>query len=209
MINRYPEVKVPETINQDNHSMNKRDVQDYFDWFMTIKDERLKLFCQQVFTSKKVELSTEKLQTIYRFFRDSLNVRKRTPEEIEQERSKLPKSLQKIHQVPDYEFIEPTHSIIFDASIYFGELLRKQVPEIEWSIEKDRKMANYGKPVLVKKGMNIDLNPTGGFYVMALRIQKGTIKENMLIDTYQKTKDKFKGKQKNYLAMVNSWTKKK
>lgn len=209
MMNPYPEIKVPATINHDHLSMSKKDVQDYFDWFMSIKDERLKLFYQEVFVTKEVELSVEKLQAIYYIFKDRLNVRKRTPGEIEQERTKLPKELQKIHQVPDYEIIEPTNSIIFDAGIYFGELLRKEVSGLEWGIETDKKMANYGKSILVKEGVNIDLNPAGVFYVMVLRIQKGSIQEDILLDTYQKSKNKFTGKQKDFLAMVNSWGKKK
>lgn len=187
--------------------MSLEDVQNYFDWFMAIKDDRLKLFSQQVFESGHVELSADKLQAIQYFFKDHLAVRKRTPEEVERERSKLPKDLQKIHQVPDYEIIEPTYSIMFDAGIYYGELLRKEVPGVDWAIEKDKKMVHYGKPVLVKKGVNIDGNPAAVFYLMLLRRQEGTLKEDFLIDAYKKSKDKWEGKQKDYMAMVERWSK--
>jgi hypothetical protein len=209
MQDTYPEVKVPARINQDNFSMSKKDVQGYFEWFMTVRSERLRLFCQQVFVSSGIEFSPEKLQAIYYFFKDRIKVRKRTQEDIELERAKLPNALQKIHQVPDYDFIEPTQSIIFDASIYFGELLRKEVSGVEWSIEKDKKMVNFGKPILIKNGMNIDVNPAGVFYLMTIKIQQGFVQEDILLDAYQKAKDKFEGKQKDFLAMVNSWGKKK
>lgn len=206
-MNSYPEIKVPGHIVQDNSKMSLEDVQHYFDWFMAIKDERLKLFCQHVFESGQVELSASKLQAIQYFFEDHLAVRLRTPEEIEQERAKLPKDLQKIHKVPDYEIIEPSYSIMFDAGIYYGELLRKEVSGVEWTMEKERRMVHYGKPVLVKKGVKTDANPAAVFYVMTLKIQDGNIKEDFLPEAFELSKNKFEGKQKDYLAMVERWSK--
>ena len=206
-MNSYPSISLPDNIVQESTNMSLEDVKTYFNWFMSVKNERLKLFNNQVFNSSEVELSANRLQGIYYFFKDHLTVKERTSEEIEQERMKLPEELRKIHQIPDYEIVEPTHSIMFDAGIYFGELLRKEVPNTEWSIETDRKMANYGKPVLVKKGMNTDVNPFGVFYVIVLKIQKATIEEDFLFNTYQKSKSKLGGKQKDFLAMVNQWSK--
>lgn len=206
-MNNYPEIKAPKHIEQDNSKMSLEDVQNYFDWFISIKDKRLSIFCKQVFESEQVELSPEKLQAIYYFFKENLTIKKRTPEEIEQERLKLPRDLQKIHKVPDYELIEPTNSIMFDAGIYYGELMRKRITGLNWAIEKDKKMAHYGKPVLIKKGMDIDSNPAAVFYVMALRIQDGTINEDFLIKAYEQSKNKFMGKHKDYAAMVERWSK--
>lgn len=206
-MNSYPEIKVPKHIEQDNLQMSLEDVQNYFDWFMSVKDQRLNIFYQQVFKSDQAELSPDKLQAIYYFFKENLAIKERTPEEIEQEKLKLPKELQNIHKVTDYELIEPTHSIMFDAGIYYGELLRNDIEELNWSIEKDEKMIHYGKPILIKKGMNVDSNPAAVFYVMALRIQEGTINEDFLLKAYEHSKSKFKGKHKDYAAMVERWSK--
>lgn len=203
----YPEIKVPDHIVQDTIRMGLADVQNYFNWFMSIKDERLKLFYQQVFGSQKVELSLNKLQAIYYYFRNNVVVKSRSLEEIEEERVKLPKQLRRVHKVPDYEIIEPTFSMIVDAGIYFGELLRNEVPGVYWTTEKNKRMAHYGKPILVKKDVRTDADPASVFYTMVLKIQKGTINEDMLTNAYGTIRDSFQGKSKDYLELVERWSK--
>jgi len=194
-------------IVQDSSEMSLEDVQNYFNWFMAIKDERLSIFYQHVFNSAQVELSKNKLQAVYYFFKDNLAVKKRTSEEIELERSKLPEHLRKMHKVPDYAFIEPTYSIIFDAGIYFGEILRKEIPPLKWDIEKDQTMVNYGKPVLIKEGINSDLHPSGLFHILAIQIQNNTDKEDRLLNLFTTWKDSFLGKEKDYSALMEKLSK--
>lgn len=55
--------------------------------------------------------------------------------------------------------------------------------------------------------MNVDSNPAAVFYVMALKIQEGTINEDFLLKAYEQSKSKFKGKRKDYVAMVERWSK--
>ncbi|MFN3195925.1 MAG: hypothetical protein ACE364_08255 [Chlorobiota bacterium] len=205
----YPEIKVPKHIVQDNSKMSLEDVRNYFDWFIAIKEERLRIFYEQVFKSDQVELSVDKLQTIYYFFKKNIATREQTPEEIEAERAKLPKHIQKIHEIPDYEFIEPTITLMIDAGIYYGELLIKEIEGLRWEIEKDPKMAHYGRPILIKEEIRKDVNPVAVFYVMALRVQKGNIKEDFLLEAHNHTKNSFLGKQKDFFAMVEKWSKKK
>jgi len=208
-MNSYPELTVPKHIEQDNSKMSLEDVQNYFEWFMAIKDKRLSIFYNQVFRSEKVEFSEDKLQAIFYFFRENLTTKQLIPEEVERKRLRLPKKLQKIHKVLDYEFIEPTYTMMFDAGIYLGELLIKTISGLNWVIEKDDEMAHFGEPILMKKGMTIDANPTAVFYVMALKIKEGDIKEDFLLEAFNTNKDKFEGKTKDYMAMINSWTKDK
>ena len=203
----YPEIEISKHIVHDISKMSLEDILNYFDWFKAIKEERLSIFYKQVFKSNLVELSVDKLQTIYYYFKENIATRERTPEEIEVERAKLPKHLQKIHEIPDYEFIEPTKTLMIDAGIYYGELLIKEIEGLRWEIEKDPKMAHYGRPILVKEGIRKDVNPVAVFYVMALRVQKGNIKEDFLLEAHNHTKNSFLGKQKDFLAMVEKWSK--
>lgn len=202
----YPEKKVPSFVIQDNSKMSLVDVSKHYVWFMNIKNKRLDIFCKEVFSTHKAELTENNLQAIYSYIQDNLVVRKRTDEEIEIERRNLPLYLQKVHKVPDYDIIEPTFSIIFDAGIYFGELLMKDTNETSWEIERDINMIDYGKPLIIKKDLGIRINPFAIFYLMILRIQDGTVKKNILLEGYNMTKNKFNGKEINYLSMVEQWS---
>jgi len=64
MVN-YPQIKALINIGQDSSEMSLEDVQNYFNWFMAIKDECLSIFYQYVFNSTQVELSKNKLQAVY------------------------------------------------------------------------------------------------------------------------------------------------
>ncbi|MEL6850490.1 MAG: hypothetical protein AAFP92_18360 [Bacteroidota bacterium] len=209
-MSNYPLVKIPTHIKQEPSTMILQDVDDYFEWFMSIKTQRLEKFCAKLFDSNHVKVQRSSLQAIQYFFCENLTTRRRTKEEIELEKAKLPEALKVIHQIPEYEIIEPSFSIMFDAGIYYGELLCEEIDGVNWSIERDKKMASFGKPILIKKGIEQVVNPLGVFYVMALRIQKETLEEDMLINTYQKSKGSLEGKKrKDYLSMVEQWSKKK
>jgi hypothetical protein len=206
-MNIFPEKKAPCFVIQDNSSLSLIDVSKHHDWFMNIKNKRLDIFCKEVFSTHKAELTENNLQVIYSYIQDNLVVRKRTDEEIEKERRNLPLYLQKVHKVPDYDIIEPTFSIIFDAGIYFGELLMKDTNETSWEMERDINMIDYGKPIIINKDLGIRINPFAIFYLMILRIQDGKENKNILLDGYNKTINKFNGKKIDYLKMVEQWSK--
>jgi hypothetical protein len=209
MIVKYPEIKVPAHINQINNNMSIEDTYNYFEWFINIKENRLYILYEQVFMKNNIEFSLYKLQALYYFFKNNIIARKRSIDEIEKERLKLPEAIRTIHKIPEYEFIEPTVSLIFDISIYFGELLRSEVSEIEWTIVDDKSMYSYGYPVLVKKNINSCLSPRWLIETCAIQIYENRFEEDGFTDMYNNWKNIFIGKPKDYLGLVESLSKKK
>jgi hypothetical protein len=205
----YPHVEFPNHIIREARKRNIKNVEDYFVWFNSIKDNRIVIINQAVFGQNKDEVNADSLQAIFYFLRANLHVRQRTMDEIQQEINRLPAHLQKIHKIPDYQLTEPSLSIIFDVAIYLGELLRQDVPNLEWVMEKDKKMVFYGQPVLVREGSAIDLCPQWLIEIMVIQLIKNNTQEDRLVELYEKWKGNFSGTQKDYLSLVKSWNKKR
>ncbi|HBG69913.1 MAG: hypothetical protein A2W93_14975 [Bacteroidetes bacterium GWF2_43_63] len=190
----YQLLIVPKQINQDPASMTKKDVKIYYDWFISIKDERLRMFNKAVFDTEEVELLVDNLEKVSEFFSGNIAARKLSEEEISLEREKLPNQLKTIHKVPDYELIEPTYSIMFDVGIYFSELLRKEIPGLEWGkSDKLKSDVSYGKPVLKKDGVFVTFFPQNIMHIAAMQMYKKTFKEGRMLELYQTWKDNFLG----------------
>jgi hypothetical protein len=193
MIENYLEVKVPIDMNQDRSLITNKTVKVYFDWFLNIKEDRIKIFYNEIFKTKDVKLSINNLTQIYIFLKENIKVRTLNQEKIDKEQEKLPQQIRDIHKIDNYEFIEPTYSIIFDSGIYFGELLRKEILGLEWKPEMNRRMVYFGKPVLEKEGIKGSLEPIAIMYILANQMYKGTINSNRLIDLYVTWENIFNG----------------
>lgn len=188
----YPLIIVPKQIKQDPSVMNKKDVKEYFEWFIKIKDERLKLFKKEVFGTEDIELTVDNLEIASLFFRDNIAFRKLSEEEIKMGQDKLPEQLKAIHKMPEFELIEPTYSIMFDIGIYFSELLRKEIPGLEWDKSDKRKNdIDYGKPILRKDGVFITFFPQNIMHIAAIQMYKKTFSEGRMSKLYQTWKDNF------------------
>ena len=185
----YPLVKIPAEHKEDFFQMNKKEAQAYFDWFMSIKDDRLNILSNHVKTDHKewqADFTRSSLTPLFEWFSRSISQRPMTSAEISHEEGKI-KGLLKGHiDVGDKTFTDESVSVCFDAGIYFAETLRKNIPGMEWTfVMKPKRYVYYAQPIIEKPGMRgSDFNGMATLEVVARKVFDNRAREDELIQLY-------------------------
>ncbi|KAB2916122.1 MAG: hypothetical protein F9K23_08410 [Bacteroidetes bacterium] len=209
-MNNYSEIKIPSYLVEGNVEMSL-DLDEYLNWFLSIKHGRLQLFYGLVFNTEKIDFSIDKLKAIYYFLKDNISTKPLSEVEIKQKKENLPLHVRNLNTNVDkeFKFVEPTFSLVFDLSIYIGELLLSEVPNLSWDIERDFDLVNYGVPKIIKNTQtkNEGFSPYWNLMTLTGQIYRNEADEDILIKYYNKWKDNLLGKKIDYLAMVDKWSK--
>jgi len=168
----------------DHSQFSGQDIQAYFNWFKEIKDERFAYFMEYVYGKSFSGISDINLLGLQYLLRDSLRVRRKTALEINDERSKLPDHLKRIHKIKEYVFVEPSYSMIFDVGLFWGELLRSKFSSLEWEIESRPEMAQYGELCLNRKGQKT-FCPVWIVYTLSIQVYEKRASEDRLKNLHE------------------------
>ena len=140
--------------------MPKNELEAYRDWFHAITPERIAELTKVVnatpgFQTWRPDGAPGSLEPLGVWFEGQAEVRKRTPEEIQDTASRLIIPI----DVPGEELTDRTFSLAMDIGMYFSQVILKNVPGTRWDqILKNKKDADYGQPVLTGFGV-ATLNP--------------------------------------------------
>lgn len=133
--------------------MKKKEVEQYFNWFMETMDERIRYLEEYIHVEDNtvmLDKSPESLITLWGWFQEKIEWIERTPEEIEEE----------IKQRPDWmrpHILEHTKKlsiqnlmIAWDIATYFGETMIYNNPTIHWGyLMKPKKLYGVNRPRLM------------------------------------------------------------
>lgn len=190
----YSLIKVPELLDKSFFEMNKKEAQAYLDLFLSIKEERLELLDKAVSTNSKewiFDYKPKSLTPLFTWFKSVVATRSKTETEKEKEENKITGLLKGHIDVDNETFTDETVSICSDIGIYFGEVLRKE-KDLKWSfVLKPKKYVEYAQPILIKKGVQIDLNPRAVIENVARKILEDTYREDELVKLYNVWKTFF------------------
>jgi hypothetical protein len=191
----YTLIKIPKELDKSFFKMNKKEAQFYFDWFLNIKEERLKLLNRAIIESNvkewKFNFTMNSLTPLFNWFKSSITTRNKTQNEIKMEEEKITGFLKEYIDVGEKTFTDETVSICFDVSIYFGEVLKRE-KNLEWSfVLKPKRYVDFAQPILVKKGAKMRLNPRRIIENVARDILDKSFEENELIKLYNVWKGYF------------------
>jgi len=190
----YSLVKVPELLDKSFFEMNKKEAQAYLDWFLSIKEGRLELLDKIVSKSNKewvLDYKPSSLTPLYTWFKTVVTTRNKTEAEKQIEENKITGLLKGHIDVGNETFTDETVSICSDIGMYFGEVLRKE-KDLKWSfVLKPKRYAEYAQPILIKKGVQIDLNPRAIIENVARKILDDTCREDELVKLYNVWKTYF------------------
>lgn len=204
----YNLISIASGLNKPYVEYNHKEVDDYFSWFLSIKNQRLKILYDAVFGSEDMTFSSEKLQAIQYFLEDNIVTKPRPLKEIEKIRQSLPKELQNIHKIPAHVFVEPTLSIMIDVGIYLAEYMRTEIPGLEWDMERESDMVYFGRPVLMKQGLAQRFCPSWLIEVVVDKVYDKRAKEDELLELFKIWKNNLEGKKMDLSAKVAGWAKK-
>lgn len=141
--------------------LSKKELTAYYEWFQAAIPERIDQLTEAVRGTAACESWTpdftpESLLTLGAWFAGQVKVSKLTYEEKHKLRAQMVAHV----AVPQTGLTERTFSIAFDVGIYFGEVIRRNVPGAKWTQRLgSRKNVDFGQAVLVGHG-KVPLEPT-------------------------------------------------
>jgi hypothetical protein len=157
--NSYDILSIPIEYDRSFLDLTKEETKKYFNWFLSIKQERLSHFCSFLFLKQEGCLQEMNLDTVEVFLLNSVSVRFKSEKQINVELGAVPRHLRPYAEPDNYMLDKRTISICYDIGIFLGELIIKVDDRIKWKLKEDTEYADYGQPVLSKRGSKFEVNP--------------------------------------------------
>ena len=87
--------------------------------------------------------------------------------------------------ISDQELSNKTFSLAVDIGMYLSEVFRRNFPSVHWElILQNKKLADYGQPVLAGFKGDVPFNPVNIMVVLAYGISKKTKTGTRLLELY-------------------------
>jgi hypothetical protein len=144
-------------------TMSQREASEYYGWFIEQIPIRIRILEQVVqsvpsYQSWQADGTPESLDKLGHWFSQQVRTRKKTEKEKEEIYRKAPSWFRNV-ETGDWELTDQTLSLAIDIGMYFGYIIKKNVPGLEWIlIKKPRNDADFQQPVLAGKSKLV-LNP--------------------------------------------------
>lgn len=149
----------------DFKNMSKKELQGYYEWYISIIPERLDILTNTVKSTNGHEdwipdFTPESLDELGQFFFENVETRKKTKKEIKNIYNNAPDWFKNV-EVDDWELSDRTFSLAIDIGIYLSQVFIKNHSELSWKhVLKGRKdYISYGQPVLNGFGSD-EFDPT-------------------------------------------------
>ncbi len=179
----YQPIYPPQVFNSLRQA-SKKEAEACFEWFIQVKDERIKVLEKAVqttpgFKSWRADYTPNSLSLLSKWFNSVVASRPMTPEEIKEEENKLLPQFKDIIQIDTKTLSSQTVSICFDVGIYVGECLKNKLSHLQWKLFEGRKYIDHNQPVL-EDFNGAGFNPRRIGEVQAGKILKGIGKVDLL-----------------------------
>ena len=153
------EIMIPPFKHDGFEHLNRKQAEEYFQWYMSQIDYRIKILSDAVSSSSVLlDFTVDSLIDLWEWYEDKIIVEKKTEEELKEEVGKYPSWMEK--EISTTKISLDTWKIGMDVAIYFAEVFRKAAGEtIYWGyFTKPKKRASVNQPVLLgfKKEMDLD-----------------------------------------------------
>ncbi|QSE99207.1 hypothetical protein [Fulvivirga lutea] len=136
-----------------------------FEWFIGIIPERMAILENEIhqdYPTWRADYTRESLFNLGKWVKSHVKMRKFEEHEKEnmiRERGMTKFQADLIREM-DEKLSPGSERIRFDAGIYLGETLKKNIEHLEWQYEKRKRMASKGSPILaLKKNSPIKYHP--------------------------------------------------
>jgi len=161
--------------------MSRRELKGFYSWFLDAIPERISSLEKAVKESEGFELwlanfEPSSLFQLGEWFRTRVQVRSRTSQEMASIRQRWSVPV----EIPTWELTDRTISVAWDVGMYFGETVRKCIPNVRWSQALGKRQdVNYEYPVLLGFGRTY-LNPVSTMITVASGLADGQYSEDEL-----------------------------
>lgn len=144
-------------------TMSKRELADYFSWFMTVMPERIGILEEIVRTTSgyeawRADYMPGSLDDLGLWYADQVSTRDRTPQEVAE--------IREVHSlsqpISTSELTNRTYSLAMDIGMYLGEAVRRTHSDrLRWGqLLKNKRDADFGQ-VSIMGSCPMVMNPVG------------------------------------------------
>lgn len=153
----------PEFVLKSFDDMNKKETQQYFDWFMSIREERiskLESYICNVSGYINLDQSPESLIPLWEWFEGQIEWETVSEEELRNEKENYPKWMHVWLEQYDKKESLQTIAIAVDIATYFGDVLIYNNPKIVWGYRcKPKALDGRNQPILIGFKGDVCVNP--------------------------------------------------
>jgi hypothetical protein len=177
---------------KDYRQMNKKEAQQYFDWFMNQIPDRLNMLKEAFeFTGggrkESLNFTEESLKELWAWFVPRIESVNKTKEELEQEATRTVSWLK--DKIKDKKFSFGTMALIMDISIYVAEVFVRSYSQIRWGmITSPKSFVSVNRPILLGFINKKDMDCLRIVNVLALKSETDKNTE-VLFNLFQKWKE--------------------
>lgn len=179
----YATIQPPFTLKF--REMSKKELKDYFLWFMDVLPQRLNELANAVretpgFEAWQADYTPASLDTLGEWFACQVETRNRTEDELQAIKDRLVFPM----DIPGEELTNRTFSLAIDMGMYFSQVLLKNYPSLKWEQPLgNKKFADYGQPSLTGFGP-VSVNPVRIGHVIGHGLADKTYNGRCLREAY-------------------------
>lgn len=168
--------------------MNKKQAEQYYQWFLTEKEHRIQQLEQHIRQSNisiSLDKTPESLLDLWEWFEGNIEWEKKTEEELNNEMVGRPDWMRPHILADTQKMTILTLALGMDISIYFGETLISNNPSIYWGYRTSpKKLDGVNRPILLGFKGDICAFP---YTLIRVCIRKSTREKNKyrLFDLYK------------------------
>ena len=172
--------------NYDFFEFTKEEAKIYFNWYMEEKGHRIEMLEEYVHNAGvdiDFDYSPESLIPLWRWYETIIVSEKKTEEEIEKEKMKMPEWLHS--QISEEKISMNTLKFGMDIAIYFAEvMIRNSDGKLHWGyVTKPKNYINVNRPVVSGFKAGKELDPSRVVYILTLSSEEEK-NEKRLYDRY-------------------------
>ena len=176
--------------------MSKRELKEYYDWFMGQIPQRVNILSNFVTSSKgfekwKADCKPSSLKLLGKWFSQNVDKRELTKKELDDIYLDAPDWFQKV-EVEKWDLTDKSYSIAFDIGQYFSQVILRNNPNFKWKQIKAKKHADFGQPVIIGIGM-AELNPINLITIIGLKLVEKGCTGSELLRMYLRWEKNLKG----------------
>lgn len=169
--------------------MTKKETQKHYEWYIGNISNRIEML-RNAFevtnggNKEDLDLTPDSLVKLWNWYITKVEIREKTKDEIDSEKSKLPEWISK--NISNQKISIGWMSIAMDISIYFAECFINQFNTVKWGyVSKPNNLAYVNKPVLVGFKTSVELDATNVVRNLTLKVANGEKDPEALFKLYK------------------------
>ena len=168
--------------------MDKKQTEQFFNWFMETKEERLKNLQEYIWNDNRdviLDKTPESLMEVWKWFQQKICWENKSDEELREELENRPGWMREIVLANTQKISVSTLRIAYDISVYFGDVLIANHTNLYWGVLRKPKQLDGVNSPRVMGFVGDQSAYTYGLIDVCIRRSSRCPNENQLFELYE------------------------